>query len=196
MHPSRGRARWRTAIHHARVAEKKSFIFPMIYRRLLALHTTRRENVIARVRPTFRWEFSMLPRRPCPFQDGINHWLDMTFQTNHLSIYIRQLHRRQVANFRYGKKEKQCFQKRRNGNLLVEINTWVNELGSAVDQSRKIFMSHVQSIYTVCAELLRCFHTSVLFNKFWSRTVIHFLKIVTAHIKPRVAKVQIKQIYM
>lgn len=41
--------------------------------------------------------------------------------------------------------------KRRNGNLLAEINTSVNELlGVRVDQSRKIFMSHMQSVYTVC----------------------------------------------
>lgn len=66
--------------------EKKSFIFPMIYRRLLALHTTRRENVIARVRRTIRWEFRM-PPHPYLFQDSINCWLVMTFQINKLSTY-------------------------------------------------------------------------------------------------------------
>lgn len=49
------------------------------------IHTTRRENVIARARWTIR-EFRM-PLRPYLFQNNIDRWLLMTFQINYLSTY-------------------------------------------------------------------------------------------------------------
>lgn len=60
------------------VAEKKSFIFRLIYRRLLVLHAEPRENVIAPGSSTFRREFRMLPRRL--FQVGIDRRLVMTYK--------------------------------------------------------------------------------------------------------------------
>lgn len=170
MHRSAVEHEWRTAIHHARVAEKKSFIFPMIYRRLLALHTTRRENVIARVRRAFWRGFRMPPRHPCLFQDGIDRWLVMTFQINHLSTsdnYIGDK-LRTVLPIR---KKRPRFSIKRCTKRDAMATCWKLILGSMnsrvlVDQSGKIFMSHVQFVYMVYAKLSHFFTSRFLFDKF------------------------------
>lgn len=98
MHRSAVEHEWRTAIHHsARVAEKKSFILPMIYRRLLALHTTRRENVIARVRRTFSTRIQDAAASSVSVP-GRHRSLISYDVPNKPFVDIRQLYRRQIAN--------------------------------------------------------------------------------------------------
>lgn len=172
MHRSAVEHEWRTAIHHAGVAEKKSFIFPMIYRRLLALHTTRRENVIARVRRTFWREFRMPPRPPCLSQNGIDHWLVMTFQINHLSTSDNYIGDKLRTGIPVRKKRarfliKRCIERDAMATCWKLILGSMNS-GVLVDQSRKIFMSHVRFVYTVCAKLSH-FFTSGFWQVFTSR---------------------------